>query len=227
MRIFIPLIFGIAGVAVLVSLGLWQVERLAWKKGVLAEIDARIAADPVALPPSPTEEIHRYLPVETRGAFDPVTLRVLASLKRVGAGHRLITPLTLEDGRRVLIDRGFLPVSSQSISVPPQGMVTITGNLHWPDDLNTSTPAPDIAAGLWFARDLPAMAEVLDTLPLLIVTREMSPADPTLTALPVDSSAIPNDHLEYAITWFGLAAVWAAMTLYLLWRTFSAPQRRT
>lgn len=218
MRILIPLAFGVVGIAILVSLGVWQVQRLAWKEGVLAEIDARISDAPVGLPADPDPMRDRYLPVQVSGRFDPITLRVLASLKRVGAGHRLITPLTLKDGRRILIDRGFLPVSNDAISVPPQGRVVITGNLHWPDDLNSSTPAPDISAGLWFARDLPAMSEVLDTRPLLVVTREMSPTDPSLTPLPVDTKGIPNDHLQYAITWFGLAAVWAAMTLFYIWR---------
>ena len=218
MRFLVPLIFGIAGVAVLVSLGIWQMNRLAWKEGILAEIDARIAADPVALPEAPTEAEDKYLPVRISGEFDPITLRVLASLKRVGAGHRLVTPMTLDDGRRILVDRGFLPVSSDAVAPPPQGAVEVTGNLHWPDDQNSSTPPPDLDAGLWFARDLGPMAEVLDTLPLLVVTRTMTPADPDLTQIPVDSAGIPNDHLQYAVTWFGLALVWAAMTLYYLWR---------
>lgn len=224
MRFLIPLLFGLAGVAVLVSLGVWQVQRLAWKEGVLEEIDAKIAADPVALPEAPSEARDRYLPTTIAGEFDPITLRVLASLKRVGAGHRLITPMTLEDGRRILVDRGFLPVSSGAIAPPPQGRAKVIGNLHWPDDLNSSTPPPDIEAGLWFARDLLSMAEVLDTEPLLVVAREMSPADPAVMPLPVDTSAIPNDHLQYALTWFGLAAVWAAMTAYFLWRQRAEPK---
>ena len=64
-----PLIFGLAGVAILVALGIWQVQRLAWKEGVLEKIEARIAADPVSLPEAPDSEQHKYLPVEVNGKW--------------------------------------------------------------------------------------------------------------------------------------------------------------
>jgi len=215
-RMMLPLLFGIAGVAVLVSLGVWQVDRLTWKKGVLAEIEARIGDDPVALPEAPGVSDHRYLPVRLTGQFGEGVLRVLVSQKRVGAGYRILSPFHTE-GRTVLIDRGFIPVDAQ-LAPPPPGEVTITGNLHWPDDRNSSTPDNDIDGNTWFARDIAPMAEVLKTEPTLVVARELSPPDQSLTPLPVDTSGIPNDHLEYAMTWFSLAAIWAAMTGYFLWR---------
>ena len=216
LRILIPLLFGTAGVAILVSLGIWQVNRLAWKEGVLARIEAKIAADPVALPDAPQDEADKYLPVQIAGQFGEGILRVLVSQKRVGAGYRIISPFRTGD-RTILIDRGFIKTDAQ-LTPPPPGQVTLTGNLHWPDDRNSSTPENDIAANTWFARDIAAMAEVLQTEPTLVVARELSPTDPGMTPLPVDTSGIPNDHLEYAITWFSLAAIWAAMTGYFLWR---------
>ncbi|MBE0554514.1 MAG: SURF1 family protein, partial [Rhodobacteraceae bacterium] len=89
-------------------------------------------------------------------------------------------------------------------------------NLHWPQDADSFTPPPDPRTGLWFARDVAAMAAKLGTEPVLIVAR--GPTGDGITPMPVDSSAIPNDHWGYAITWFSLAAVWAVMTGYLLWR---------
>lgn len=216
-RYLVPLIFGLAGVAILIGLGTWQMQRLAWKEGVLADIEARIGADPVALPPQPDPEADRYLPVRVSGQMGDDALRVLVSQKQVGAGYRVISALDMGE-RRILVDRGFVK-TAVDIPAPPEGEVTITGNLHWPDDRNSATPANDVAENMWFARDLDQMATALDTDPLLVVARETSFSDGPVTPLPVDTGAIPNDHLEYAITWFSLAAIWAAMTGYFLWRT--------
>ena len=215
-RTILFLVFGLAGIAVLVSLGVWQVQRLAWKEGVLAEIDARIAAPPVALPQTSDPETDKYLPVEMTGQFGAGVLRVLVSQKRVGAGYRLITPFEVE-GRSVLVDRGFIRVD-QDLPPAPAGQVTVTGNLHWPDDRNSSTPDNDVDDNTWFARDIDQMADLLETEPVLVIARHLSQPSGAVTPLPVDSSAIPNDHLQYAVTWFGLAAIWTLMMLYFVYR---------
>jgi len=215
-RYLVPLIFGLAGIAVLVSLGVWQVQRLAWKEGVLADIEARIAAEPVALPDALDPEADRYLPVEVSGTVGEEALRVLVSQKTVGAGYRVISALDMGN-RRILLDRGFIKVA-QDIPAAPEGEVMVRGNVHWPDDRNSSTPENDVEGNTWFARDLEQMAGVLNTEPLLVVARKTSVSDAPVTPLPVDTGNIPNDHLEYAVTWFGLAAIWAVMSGYFLWR---------
>ncbi|MDZ7710323.1 MAG: SURF1 family protein [Roseovarius sp.] len=211
----VPLIFGIAGVAVLIALGKWQVDRLAWKEGVLADIEARISAEPVALPETADPEADRYLPVAVTGQVGERALRVLVSRKQVGAGYRLISALET-GGRRVLLDRGFVKVGEDSPA--PPGEVMVRGNLHWPDDRLSSTPENDVAGNTWFARDIAQMAGELGTEPLLIVARAVSPPEQGVTPLPVDTKHIPNDHLSYAITWFSLAVIWAAMTGAFIWR---------
>lgn len=210
-----PLLFGLGGVAILVSLGIWQVQRLAWKEGVLAEIEAEIAAPPVALPDAPSEDAHGYLPVAAQGRIDAAYLRVLVSQRGQGAGYRVISPFET-DGRVVMIDRGIMPTEA----APPahEGSVTVTGNLHWPDEVDGFTPDADIARNIWYARDVGAMADALGTEPVLIVARALSVPDAPVVPFPVDTAAIPNDHLNYAITWFSLAALWLGMTLFLLWR---------
>lgn len=215
-RILFLLIFGLTGIAVGLALGSWQLRRLAWKQGILSQIETRIAADPVAVPAQPDPQVDRYLSVRASGEIGPGELRVLASVKQVGPGFRLIAPFTLDDGRRVLLDRGFLR-ETDSAAARPGGPAQVTGNLHWPDEIDGYTPPPDLDAGLWFARDVPAMADALDTEPVLIVAR--SQTAPRVTPLPVDTAAIPNDHLQYAITWFSLTLIWATMTAYFLWRT--------
>ena len=216
LRILAPLSFGIAGIAVLLWLGTWQLARLQWKRGILADIDARIAAAPMPVPATPDPVQDRYQPVALQGEFMGDTLRVLVSQKQIGAGYRLITALNTDIGP-VLVDRGFVPVAAPMPPLP-QGPVQVAGNLHWPDDRNSATPENDVAGNTWFARDVAQMAARLQTRPLLVVARQINPAEAGVTPLPVDSSAIPNDHLNYAITWYSLAVVWAAMTLYFLWR---------
>ncbi|KIC43760.1 cytochrome oxidase biogenesis protein Surf1, facilitates heme A insertion [Ruegeria sp. ANG-S4] len=214
-RTLFLLIFGLAGLGVLVSLGVWQVQRLAWKQGVLAEIESRISAAPVALPMQVAEDADKYLPVTVSGDMQPGEIHVLVSVKQVGAGYRIIQPFRTDD-RTILVDRGFVPVTAKD--TPRQtGQMEIYGNLHWPDEIDRYTPEPDLDANIWFARDVPNLAAALESEPVLLIAR--SPTDPGVTPLPVDTAGIPNDHLQYAITWFGLALVWAAMTGYFLWRS--------
>lgn len=215
-RMIAPLVLGIAGVAILLSLGTWQLRRLAWKEALLAEIEARLEAAPAQLPTAPRPDRDRYLSVTLDGAFEGVPLRVLTGSKREGPGFRLISAFRTEDGRRILVDRGFVPeAAAEPVSARPAQVI---GNLDWPVETDSFTPAPDAERNLWFARDVEAMARALGTEPVLVVARRVEPPDPGVTPTPIDTSTIPNDHLNYAITWFSLAVAWAGMTAYWLWR---------
>jgi surfeit locus 1 family protein len=208
------LLFGLAGVAVLVALGVWQLQRLAWKTAVVAAIDARLAAPPVPVPPHPSPEADQYRRVRAAGVVEAGELHVYVPAPGGGAGYRVIAPLRLPDGRRILLDRGFVPVGDKD--APRRlGPVTVEGSLHWPQESDRFTSAPDLAKNIWFARDVRPMADALGTEPVLLVTAASDdPAGPL--PMPVTPN-IRNAHLGYAITWFGLAAVWAVMSGYL-WR---------
>lgn len=217
-RYVFPLIFGIVGVAILLSLGTWQMRRLAWKQDILAAIQDKISAAPVPLSDIilPDPEAHRYLPVQTSGVTGD-DLLVLSGKKDIGAGYEVISAFTTSDGRRILLDRGFIPEDRRNAPRPPASL-SVTGNLLWPNEEDSYTPAPDEGQRLWFARNVKTMSQFLQTEPILVVTRQATGEDPTIVPVPVDGSGIPNDHLGYAITWFSLAGVWAGMTVYLLWR---------
>lgn len=210
----VPFLFGLVGAALLVGLGVWQLQRLAWKQGVLAEISTRIAAAPRALPDVVDPQADHYLPVTVAGRFTGENLDVLVSRKLIGVGYRVIAVLQTDAGRRVLVDRGFLPEAARTTPRLARA-VRITGNLHWPQEVDSFTPAPDAATGLWFARDVAAMAAALHSEPIFIVARE--PTGDGIEPMPVDTSGIPNDHLGYAITWFLLAVAWLGMTGLALW----------
>lgn len=210
-RYLFPLGLGLAGAAVLLALGAWQLRRLEWKEGVLAEIEARIAAEPGPLPAEIDPEADRYRPVQVTGETGGRELHVLVSLKGVGAGFRVITAFETDTGRRLLLDRGFVANAAKDASRPPAPL-SVTGTLHWPDDRDRFTPQNDPEANYWYARDLPQMAEALSTEPVLIVARATDPGQAGIAPLPVGTDGIPNNHLGYAIQWFGLATVWLGMT---------------
>ena len=210
-------VFSIAGTAVLGWLGNWQLDRLAWKQTVLEQIDQRIAAPAVRVPLTPVPSEDTYLPVFAEGRFGQEYIRVLVSQKRIGAGYRVISAFKTE-GRRILVDRGFIDLSKSSDMQADQAVV-VQGNLHWPDEVDGFTPAPDLEKNIWFARDVRALSEALQTQPILIVASQISPPDQNIKPLEIDSSAIPNDHLQYAVTWFSLAAIWIMMSGAFLWRS--------
>lgn len=217
-RYLFPLILGLAGVGILLLLGTWQLRRLAWKEDLLSAISQKISAVPVGLPSLPAldPQRDRYLPVQVSGTTGE-DLLVLSGMKDVGAGYEVISTLTTPDGRRILLDRGFIP---EDLRNTPRTSVklSVTGNLLWPNEEDSYTPAPDQNQRLWFARNVTTMSQFLQTEPILVVARQATGEDPTIVPVPVDGSGIPNDHLGYAITWFSLAGVWAGMTAYLLWR---------
>ncbi|WP_146344429.1 SURF1 family protein [Phaeobacter marinintestinus] len=215
-RLLFALIISIAGVAVLVSLGNWQVRRLAEKEAILAEITARITQPPISLPANPDPVKDKYRSVVVDGVMLPGEIHVLVSLKKVGAGYRVIAPFKTKDGRRILIDRGFIAPEDKATD-RALGAMQVAGNLHWPIEIDSYTPDPDRAGNIWFARDVAMLAEALKTDPILIIAK--TDADSGVTPLPVDTTGIPNDHLQYAVTWYGLALVWALMSIYFLWRT--------
>ncbi|CUH52863.1 SURF1 family protein [Shimia marina] len=217
-RLILPLFFGILGTVVLVSLGTWQVQRLTWKQGVIADIEARISGVPVAVPAEPDPEQDRYRPVFATGTILDEELHFLASTKEAGAVYRIVAAFETETGRRIMADRGWIKTADKAAGGRAPVTTTITGNLHWPDERDSFTPPNDAAGNIWFARDVAEMAAALQTEPVLVIVRETTEEPRLVTPLPLDQAAIPNNHLEYVITWYGLAIVWVAMTLYYLRR---------
>ncbi len=213
-RMILPLLFGLVGAAILIGLGTWQVQRLHWKEGLIASAEAKIAMPAVALPTQPDPIADRYLSVTVQGRFLGPEAHVLTSIQGQGPGFLVIAAYQTDDGRRILVDRGFVPETAKTAPRPPRE-VAVTGNLNWPDDVNSATPPPDEGRGIWFGRDVAAMASALGTEPLMLIAR--SDTGDGVQAQPV-SATFRNDHLGYAITWFSLAVVWLGMTVSYLWR---------
>ncbi len=217
-RVLFAGLIGIGGIAILLWLGTWQVQRLAWKQDLLAAIAAKIDASPVALAAALETAENRYLPVEITGGFNPGHVRVLASRKTIGPVYRVLRGFDAEGVGPVVVDTGWIR-DGEEITSPGPEVRTLIGNLDFPNEIDSFTPPPDIENNVWFARDVPALAEALGTQPVMVVLREGSKSDLGVTPWAVDTSNIPNDHLQYAITWFSLAAIWAAMSIHFLRRS--------
>jgi len=223
-----PIVIGILGAAALLGLGAWQVQRLEWKEALIADLEARMAADPVALPAEPDPVRDQNLRVRVRGTIGPQELDVLTSIKNVGPGFRIVAPMLTSDGRRIMIDLGYVREALKDIEDRPSSprlrgdgaMGDVIGILRWPE-VDTHAPKPDEDRQMWFARDVPAMAAALDAEEMLVIA-ERHP----MGALPLPRPPgvdLFNRHLEYALTWFGLAAVWAAMSAWWCLREMRRP----
>ncbi len=209
------LVLGLAGAGVLIGLGVWQMQRLVWKEAIIAGAEAMIADAPIALPDTLDPVADRYRAVSVLGAFTGQEAHVLTSSREAGPGFLVIAAYETEDGRRILVDRGFVPETEKT--TPRAGRaVAVTGNLNWPDDVTSATPPYDATRAIWYGRDLSAIAALLGTDPVLIIAR--SDTGDGILAQPVTVAGFRNNHWQYAVTWFSLAAVWLGMTVFLLWR---------
>jgi surfeit locus 1 family protein len=143
-RMIWPLVFGLGGMAILMSLGIWQVQRLAWKEGVLAEIEARIAATPEALPEDVRPGRERYMPVAADGEIGSGA-RPRSGQPESGRGRGTASSRPSRPGGAPHPGRPRLH-ADRRCAAGAEGPVTVTGNLHWPDEVDGFTPAPDLAA---------------------------------------------------------------------------------
>lgn len=215
-RYLFPLILGVVGCAILISLGLWQLRRMEWKETMLAQIQASIDAPQIPLPAA-FEPSMKYQPVTVSGTTTGQEIDVLSGSKEQGGGYQVVSAFVTDDGRRIMVDRGFIPQQIRHQPRPPVRLI-VDGNLHWPDEKGSATPAPNLDENIWFARDVPAMADLLQTEQVLVVASFVQGDAQGIEPVPVRIEGIPNNHLSYAMQWFMIAAAWAGMTAALIWR---------
>lgn len=215
-RFWSILLFSAFGAFVLTSLGVWQLHRAEWKHDLVAQIEARRSEPPAALPEAPDSEADAFRAVRMRGTVEGPGVSVFSAWRGAGAGYRTVVPFVTGEGRRVLLDLGF---SETPDVASPTGPVTVEGNLHWPNERQG-----DPGDAIWTGRDLPALAARFGAEPTFVVAATVSPPPEGVRPVPIDTAGLPDNHLGYAVQWFGLAAVWTAMAVWFLWRT--APWRR-
>ena len=204
--------------ALLVGLGLWQLERLNWKLRLIEQMNRNLAAAPISLNAALAlgDQHAQYRRVMLKGRFEHSKENYLYTTgPEGGAAYHLLTPLLTDDGRAMLIDRGYLPATMRDPAFrpgsEPQGEVAVIGVWRTPDRPGPFTPAPDFAHRIWFARDVAGIARADDLrLAAPAILEATMPRNargwPRGGQTRVD---LPNDHLQYALTWFLLAGALA------------------
>lgn len=219
---FWPTVFLIPALALMLGLGIWQLERLAWKTDLIDRIERGLSAPPAPLPATIDDPGFDYRHVTVTGRFDAVhAFRLLARVHDGAAGIQVVTPLIRDDGGpAVMVNRGWVPLGPDgkpaAYDLPPEGTVTVEGVARRPLPQGWMQPDNSPATNEWFWVDLPAMAGAagLDRAAPVVVEQA---AGPDATRFPIGGQTqvdLPNDHLQYAITWFGFAAILVA--IYLL-----------
>lgn len=221
----VPTLFTVPAVLILIALGVWQVQRLHWKEGLIAQRDAAVAAPPIAPPQSfdaaRSLEFHHIV---AEGVFrNDKELYLAASSDSGEAGYQVVTPLVMSDGRTMFVNRGFVPSELKDPSKRAAGELTgtqrVVGLLRLPSQTKPSFFLPDNRPdlNLWFWVDLPAMAKaagVADPVPFY-VDADKTPNPGGWPKGGITRLDLPNDHLQYAITWFSLAV--ALIVIYVLY----------
>jgi surfeit locus 1 family protein len=217
--------------AVLVSLGNWQVRRLAWKEDLLARIGERINADPIPLSRvvallNDGGDIE-YLPVTAIGAFLPDAEQHVLSTWKGASGWNVYAPMRTDQGI-VFVNRGFVPYDRKALETRPEslpeGEQAITGLARLPLSEKPGFLVPDNspAKNEYYWKDIAAMTASagLDRSEVLDLFVDAGPYDDP-AALPVGGVTnidLPNNHLQYAVTWYGLAAALVGVAGVFLWR---------
>lgn len=226
---------------VLVGLGVWQLQRLAWKTELLKQIAERTTAPPQPLPspaswPNLAVADYAYRHVTLTGTFlhddeahvfRPLSPEIARGPAN-GLGDLVLTPLRLADGSVVIVNRGFVPESRLAPTSRPAGqvagVVTVTGLMREPESRNFFTPADDPQGGTWFTRDPAAIAAWyhLDRVAPFTVDADAGTSPGGLPQGGETVLDIPNNHMSYALTWFGLAAGLCLVFVGLLWTRLRA-----
>lgn len=213
--LFFPVVTAFCAFSVLCGLGFWQVERKAWKENLIATVNGRIADAPIALPaprewPRLTQQDYEFRRVTARLEFVN-DKRAFVFTGGTGLrpdikspGYFVFAPAKLQDGETVVIDLGFAPDKN----IPDiSGTREITGYLRWPERPSWFVAEHDSSGDTWFARDPVAMADFLKwgaVAPFYIDQETPVPQNGAPKPGPL-SVHFPNNHLGYALTWFGLA----------------------
>ena len=210
------LFVAVPGLLVLLSLGVWQTKRLAWKEALLENISYNLSSQPSILPTELKKLEHNYKMVKVEGSLEPRSIFILTPVKGSGAGFRVISPLKLKDGSKILIDRGVIKEQDTDRLETLRQKNLVIGYLFWPNETDYFTPDPNLERNIWFSRDLEKMASFLETQPILVVATE-NRLDPSLK-MQDPTIDIPNNHLQYAITWFMMAILWFGMSAYFVYK---------
>ena len=224
--LLVPAIFTLIVGGILVGLGIWQLDRLAWKDAIVARIEARTTAAPQPLPPREgwdalKPDDYEYRRVTVAGRFDNAKEAYILRASSDGPVYHVLTPLALAGGGTVLVDRGSVPAERRDpktrLEGQPQGEVTVIGLMRPPEARNAFTPPDEPAKDRFYTRDPAEIAthfQLNDAAPFVVD----ADATPNPGGWPKGGATIvevPNNHFSSALTWFGLAL--GLFTVFVSW----------
>jgi surfeit locus 1 family protein len=199
--------------AILCGLGVWQLERLQWKLALIARVDSHMAAAPLSLDQllAMNPDDAQYRRVTLTGRFDYAKEAYVFTTDEGAAVYHVLTPFKTNDGKVLMVDRGEVPKErldpATRIAGNVTGQVQVTGVWRAPDAPGAFTPPPDRTKRIWYARDLGTIAAADHlTLTAPVVVEADATANPG--GWPRGGQTVVsfrNQHLSYAVTWFGLA----------------------
>ncbi|PDT40645.1 MULTISPECIES: SURF1 family protein [Sinorhizobium] len=218
--------------AVLLSLGTWQLERLHWKEALIAAISERRSA-----PPAPLGEIEAlaaagedidYRSISVSGVYDHGKERHFFATHDGRTGYYVFTPLMLADGRALFVNRGFVPFEKKDAATRAEGQVggnvTINGlaRPRLSEKPSSLVPDNDIAKNIFYWKDLGAMTQTAgiaaDRVVPFFVDADAAKNPGGLPVGGVTRFDLPNNHLQYALTWYGLAGALVVVSGAYLYR---------
>jgi surfeit locus 1 family protein len=226
----------VVALAILLSLGTWQLQRLYWKEQLLSDMAARRIAAPVSLADieamAARGEDIEYSPVTVSGVFANNKERHFFATWRGQTGYHVYTPLQLADGRFLFVNRGFTPFEAKEPEMRKQGQLTglqsVTGlaRARLAEKPSSIVPDNDLSKNIFYWKDLDAMAATTgipaDRLVPFFVDAGDAPNPKGLPIGAVTQFDLPNNHLQYAVTWYGLAAALVGVGLFAVLRRRTA-----
>uniref|UniRef100_UPI0007EE6DA9 SURF1 family protein n=1 Tax=Rhizobium leucaenae TaxID=29450 RepID=UPI0007EE6DA9 len=214
--------------ALLIGLGTWQVKRLHWKLDLIARVDARVHAPPAAAPgpagwPAIDAAGYEYKHVQATGTFlNDKEAQVYASTV-LGPGYWVLTPMKLADGTIIIVNRGFVPADKRNPDTRAAGELsgetTVTGLLRMNEPKGTLLRSNVPSEERWYSRDVTAIAAArgLQNVAPYFIDADDKKNPGGLPVGGLTQIVFPNNHLVYAITWYGLAVMTSGLAAYLIY----------
>lgn len=215
-------------ITALSGLGVWQVQRRAWKLDLIERVEQRVRATPTDAPgpeswPNINASDYAYRHVSVRGQFVKGRSTLVRAVTERGRGYWLVEPLQVSEGFTVLINRGFIPAGRTTRSPPGRerldAVTTITGLLRMTEPGGGFLHQNDPTSGRWYSRDVVAIANAqgIERVAPYFIDADASVTSSDLAVGGLTVISFPNNHLIYALTWFGLAAMLSAWTTYFFY----------
>jgi surfeit locus 1 family protein len=205
-------------------LAIWQLHRRAWKLELIARVEARVHAAPTPAPgpeswPTLSAASDEYRRVVARGHWRQNRTALVQALTELGGGYWVLTPLALNDGSIVFVNRGFVPIDKRDQAFwreEASGPVTVTGLLRLSEPGGGFLRPNEVGSDRWYSRDLAAIAASrgLARFAPYFIDAERAPGAVGLPAAGLTVLTFPNNHLVYALTWGVLAVMAAAGTAF-------------